>query len=323
MEGHRRDAGPPGGRAHVRSGLPADQRGAHRRPSGQQAHRRAAGPGLRRRGRLGPGLRGDGVGRRRLAGRPSRRRTARSRPGCRDRGRGRRGPRRGTHVRGGPPLPYPAVVALDAGGRGQGTRHRHRRRAVRHVRGRPGPGRHPRAGHAPVRGADPVLARARDGHAAACPPGRRQAMQPPPGVRGRASVHRRGDHPGAVPAGSPPRATADHPRPVRRCAGGGDPGPARAAARGAAAPRAPHGRFRPDRRVRSAQLVPAGPAVRLPGHLGVGTVRRGRSIRAGTGGRAAAEPARDRPGRPARSRGHRDRGLQPDQAARCGRQRPQ
>ena len=64
-------------------------------------------------------------------------------------------------------------------------------------------------------------------------------------------------------------------------------------------------------------LVPAGPAVRLPGRLGAGH-------RAAAGGaftppaaqRPAAQPAGHRPGRPARSRRHRDRGLQPDPAAR-------
>ena len=49
--------------------------------------------------------------------------------------------------------------------------------AGRH-RGRPGAGRHPRPGHAAVCRADPVLARARHGHPAAGPAGRRKPCSP-------------------------------------------------------------------------------------------------------------------------------------------------
>ncbi len=112
------------------------------------------------------------------------------------------------------------------------------------------------------------------------PAGRRQAVQPPPGVRRRARVHRRGDLPGAVPAGPAPRPAADHPGAAGRRAVRGDPGAARAAPRAATATAG--GQLR-----QPGPGPPAGrghrlPALPLPGYGGLAAPRAG--------------PARQRPG---------------------------
>ena len=76
-------------------------------------------------------------------------------------------------------------------------------------------------------------------------------------------------------------------------------------------------------RVQAARAVHAGPGVGLSGCRGLGTGRRWRGVRAPPAQRPAAQPAGHRPGRPARPGRHRDRGVQPDPAARHGRGRPQ
>ena len=129
-------------------------------------------------------------------------------------------------------------------------------------------------------------------------------------LRRRARVHRRGDLPGAVPAGPAARPAADHPGAAGRRAVQGDPGAARAAPRARAAATA-GGQLR-----QPGPGPPGGPGHRLPalalpgrGWLASRWPAPPASVPASA---PAGQPGGDRADRAARRGGHRNRRVQPD-----------